>query len=267
MHIPGAVTTEAVTTSCPRPVARPVMHQGWRDLASVHWRYPAAAVQALLPAGFAVDPWEGDALVGLLPFRMERVRFGPLPPFGRWSTFPETNVRTYIVDPMGRRGVWFFSLDIDRLVPALVARATYRLPYCFGRMTIEQRGDVWEYLQRRRWPGGPVAASRVVVRVGEAMTDVPADGVEAFVTARWALGTVFGRRLVWAEVDHGPWPLHRAELLVADESLMTAAGLSAPTGDPLVLWSPGVEVRIARPRPLPRPAGPLVHPEAPTAPT
>ena len=223
------------------------MHQGWRDLASVHWWYEPDQVQRLLPDGFRVDTFHGRALVGLLPFRMERIRFGPLPPFGRWASFPETNVRTYIVDPSGRRGVWFFSLDIDRLAPALVARASYRLPYCWARMRIERRDDVVEYLSRRRWPRGP-AASRVAVRVGERVDHVDADGVDAFLTARWALGTRFGHRLLWAEVEHEPWPVHRAELLVCDETLVTAAGLPAPTSEPLVLWSPGVQVRIARPR-------------------
>lgn len=248
----AAPTVEPVSTACPRPVRRPVMRQGWRDLCSIHWRYPAATVQALLPPGFTVDTFEGDALVGLLPFRMERVRFGPLGPFGRWSTFPETNVRTYLVDGRGRRGVWFCSLDIDRLVPTLVARASYNLPYCWGRMSIERRGDVVEYLQRRRWPRGATAASRVAVRVGAPRPPGPDDDLVAFVTARWALGTTFAGRPVWAEVDHEPWPVHDAELLVCDESLVTAAGLPAPTGEPLVLWSPGVEVAIGRPRLVPR---------------
>ena len=39
-----------------------------------------------------------------------------------------------------------------------------------------------------------------------------------------------------------------AELLEVDETLLTAAGLPAPEGDPVVLWSPGVTVRIGRPR-------------------
>lgn len=242
-----APPVEPVTVTCPRPVRRPVMRQGWRDLASIHWRYPAAVVQALLPAGFTVDTHEGDALVGLIPFRMERIRFGPLGPFGPWSTFPETNVRTYLVDPRGRRGVWFCSLDITRLVPALVARATYHLPYCWGRMSIERRGDVVEYLQRRRWPGGATAASRVAVRVGAPLAEVPDGSLEAFVTARWALGSTLAGRPLWADVEHGPWPLHAAELLVCDESLLVAAGLPAPAGEPLVVWSPGVEVAIARP--------------------
>jgi uncharacterized protein YqjF (DUF2071 family) len=46
--------------------------------------------------------------------------------------------------------------------------------------------------------------------------------------------------------------LHRSTLLYCDDTLITAAGLPAPTGDPIVLWSPGVEVRVGRPRRLTR---------------
>lgn len=55
---------------------------------------------------------------------------------------------------------------------------------------------------------------------------------------------------MWADVDHAPWPLHRAEVVDCDDSLVTAAGLPAPAGEPLALWSPGVEVRIGRPHRL-----------------
>jgi len=53
---------------------------------------------------------------------------------------------------------------------------------------------------------------------------------------------------MWAEVDHVAWPFHRAELLTGTQTLTTAAGLPEPEGDPYVLWSPGVDVRIGRPR-------------------
>ena len=39
-----------------------------------------------------------------------------------------------------------------------------------------------------------------------------------------------------------------AELLELDDALVTAAGLPAPVGDPIVHWSPGVEVRIVETR-------------------
>ena len=238
---------EAVSAQNPRPVARPIMLQEWDDLAAVHWRYPPEVVQALLPEGFRVDTCDGSAWVGLLPFSMERIRVPGLAPFGRLSTFPETNIRTYLVDPHGRRGVWFVSLDITRLIPTLVARVSYRLPYCWAAMSIDHQGDEWTYTSRRRWPRGE-ASSEMRIRVGEAMAPDELSELDHFLTARWALGTRFGRRLMWAEVDHDPWPIHRAELLELDETLLGAAGLPRPAEDPVVRWSPGVEVRIGRPR-------------------
>ena len=128
------------------------MLQGWHDLASVHWRYDPAVVQALLPDGFTVDTFDGAAWVGLIPFHMRRIRVPHTPALGPLSTFPETNVRTYLLDPEGRPGVWFCSLDITRLLPALVARVSYRLPYCWAQMSIERDRDIITYTSRRRWP-------------------------------------------------------------------------------------------------------------------
>ena len=245
----GAAVPEPVRPRATAPVAHPVMHQGWLDLTSVHWRYDPEVVQRLLPPGFRVDTFDGAAWVGIIPFLMHRVRPPGLPPLGRLSTFLETNVRTYLVAPDGRRGVWFASLDVTRLVPALVARATYGLPYCWARMRTERTGDVVHHTSRRRWPRSTAGASvDLRVRLGEVVPPDEVGELEHFVTARWGLGNQFGRLPLWAAVDHGPWMLRRAELLSCDESLTAAAGLPPPEGEPLVLWSPGVQVRIGRPR-------------------
>lgn len=247
----GTRPAEPVTPTCPRPVARPIMVQGWHNLTSVHFAYEPEVVQRLLPTGFVVDTIDGFAQVGVIPFDMDRIRIPTLPPFGRLSTFPETNVRTYLTDSRGRRGVWFFSLDVSRLVPAMVARATYGLPYCWSKMSVNAGNGVVSYESARRLPtqrGRERARCRLSVRPGPQIEPAAITAIEAFVTARWALGSTFGPLRLWAEVDHGPWPLHRAELLEFDETLLTSAGLPAPNGTPTVLWSPGVEVRIGRPR-------------------
>jgi hypothetical protein len=117
--------------------------------------------------GLEPDVHDGRAYVGLIPFRMARIGVGPagVPlPQGR---FPETNVRTYVVGPDGGRGVYFHSLDVTRLAPAVVARTTYRLPYCWSRMGIGSRGDRVAYRAWRRWPGPQGAQSHVVVEVGD----------------------------------------------------------------------------------------------------
>jgi uncharacterized protein len=249
---PTALTghLEPITPEATRSVRRPVMLQGWYDLASVHWRYDPADVARLLPSGFTVDTFDDAAWVGLIPFMMRRIRVPGLPPFGRLSTFPETNVRTYIVDPAGRRAVWFFSLDITRLIPALVARVSYRLPYCWATMSIERSGpdpNRWSYTSKRRWPRGE-AVSALTIDVGPPVAPENVTDLEHFLTARWALGSTLGRRLMWADVDHPRWPIHRATTSGIDPGLVTAAGLPYPAGDPVALWSPGVEVRIGRPR-------------------
>ncbi|MEO6627268.1 MAG: DUF2071 domain-containing protein, partial [Aquihabitans sp.] len=124
---PARVAPEPVELACPREVRRPVMLQGWHDLASVHWPFDPEVVQRILPPGLSVDVCAGKAWVGLIPFHMRRIRVPGLPPLGRWSSFPETNVRTYVVAPDGRRAVWFCSLDVTRFAPAVVARVAYGL--------------------------------------------------------------------------------------------------------------------------------------------
>ena len=80
----------------------------------------------------------------------------PAPPW--FTSFPETNVRTYVVGPDGREGLWFFSLDAARLEPVLVARSTYALPYMWSAMRVERDGAAVRYRSRRRWPGPTPAA-------------------------------------------------------------------------------------------------------------
>lgn len=230
---------------CAEPVRFAVMKQQWRDLAYVHFAYDPAVVQALLPEGLQVDTWEGRAQVGLIPFSMRRISFPLTPPVPWLGSFPEINVRTYVLRD-GVPGVWFFSLDVNRLLPAVVARLTYRLPYCWGPATNEVVGSTLSTTVSRRWPSRG-ADARIEVLIGEPIPEPTA--FEHFLTARWGLYSSAGRgRLRYAPVDHPRWRLHRATLASLDESLFVAAGLPAPSGDPHCMWSPGVPVRIGLPR-------------------
>ena len=177
---------------------------------------------------------------------MEGIRLPGLPPVPYWGTFPETNVRTYVRGPDGRPGVWFDSLDITRLIPVLVAQGTYRLPYMWSDMEMGFDGDTVAYSARRRWPGPRGARSKIEVRPGRAVAH--ASPLERFLTARWGLWTRLGRRLAYAPVEHGPWPLQHAELRELDDEFVTAAGYPTPTAPPLVHYSRGVEVEIGAPR-------------------
>ncbi|MEU6003704.1 DUF2071 domain-containing protein [Streptomyces sp. NPDC047197] len=242
---------EPITADPPASAENPLLTQSWLDLAFVHWAVEPADVAPLLPAGTVPDLHDGVTYVGLVAFRMHRVGWFRLPGIPYLGTFPETNVRLYSVDAQGRRGVVFRSLDASRLIPVAVARAAFRLPYQWSRMSIRHRGDTVTYTSARRWPGPRGAHSRIAVRVGERVEDPTA--FEHFLTARWGMhNTFFGRQMFLPNV-HPRWPLHRAELIECDEDLVAAAGLPRPVGDPVsVLYSPGVPVRFGRPA---RPGG------------
>ncbi len=251
---PGPVPPEPVSPDPPAAPMPPLLTQSWLDLAFLHWAVDPADVAPLLPPGTVPDTFDGTTTyVGLVAFRMYRVGVLGLPGFPYLGTFPETNVRLYSVDEHGRRAVVFRSLDASRLIPVLVARASFRLPYVWSRMGVERSGDILTYTSRRRWPGPRGARSRIVLRAGEAVEEPTP--LEHFLTARWALHTSVPGRTAYLPNAHPRWPLHRAELLECDEDLVAAGGLPAPVGKPVsVLYSPGVPVRFG-PQRRHRPGG------------
>lgn len=229
--------------SCPDPVRRAVMRQEWRDLAYLHWRYEPAVVQSLLPKGLSVDTFDGSAWIGLIPFSMRDVGLARGPSVPYFGSFAEVNVRTYVhVD--GKPGVYFFSLDVDRLLPALVARLSYRIPYCWGSTTHKREEITLSTDVNRRWPS-KLMNSRIEIQMGQ---PIEPNELDVFLTARWGLYSKSIRGLRYAPVDHEPWPLREATVLGYDSILIEAAGLPKPQGEPHVRCSDGVHVRIGTPR-------------------
>jgi len=238
---------EPVTRTAPRSLRGTILTQQWRELTFLHWPVAPDEVAPLLPAGTTPDLHDGVSWVGLVAFRMWRIGLARTPGLPYLGTFAETNVRLYSVDGHGRRGVVFRSLEATRLLPVLVARTMFSLPYMWSRMQLAHDGNRITYTSRRRWPrdaGKP--ASRLRIKVGEAI-DEPTP-LEDFLTARWGLHVDWRGRTLYLPNAHPAWPLHKAEIEDLNDDLVRAAGLPTVAGPPVsVLYSPGVPVRFGRP--------------------
>ena len=224
------------------------MSQRWENLSFLHWRVDAQLVAPLLPRGTRPDVYDGTSWVGLIPFKMVRAGIGLGPPVPWLGTFAETNVRLYSVDADGRRGVVFRSLETSRLAVVIGSRAAFGVPYMWATMSIERVDGTVVYQTTRRFPGPRGVGGRIVVRPGALL---PArDPLADFLTARWGLHSRWAGRLTYVPNTHGVWPLHTAELLHLDDSLVAAAGLPGITNRPpdSVLWSPGVKTVFGRPK-------------------
>jgi uncharacterized protein YqjF (DUF2071 family) len=236
---------------CPHVIKRTPMRMKWEQLTMLHWAYRPDEVQALLPDDLTVETFDGEAWVGLIPFQM-RVDIPFMPTMASILHFPETNVRTYVHGRSGEPGVYFFSLEASSLPAVVTARVGYQIPYFWADMSIDEvatsTGEQrFTYRSRRKWPKPRGARSLVEVEVGEAIGPDELSDFDRFLTARWALYGDLGPWISYSKMFHEPWPLHRADVLALDDELVTAAGLSAPVGDPVVHYSPGVNVRCGWP--------------------
>src|SRR5438309_1209686 len=135
-----------------RPAEAARGYQRWRSLLFLHWPVAAEAVQKLLPPGLAVDTFDGQAWVGVVPFTMRDVRPRGLPAISLVSDFHELNLRTYVHRDGADPGVWFFSLEAAKSIPVRIARRFWHLPYHRAQMSLLQDGAELSYSSERRWP-------------------------------------------------------------------------------------------------------------------
>ncbi|MGA2422128.1 MAG: DUF2071 domain-containing protein [Candidatus Acidiferrum sp.] len=230
------------------PHGRWVMAQNWHDLLFAHWPVPVSVVRGLIPAGLEIDTFDGAAWLGVIPFRMSRVRLPGTPALPWLSFFPELNVRTYVVRD-GKPGVWFFSLDAGNFVAVAIARRWFDLPYFRARMRCEERDEFIHYESMRTHGGAAAAAIRARYRpLGPAQTARPGT-LEYFLTERYCLYTADRRgRLIRGEIHHAPWLLQMAEAEIAENSMASAAGMTLPDCKPLLYFSRRQDVVVWPPR-------------------
>jgi uncharacterized protein YqjF (DUF2071 family) len=227
----------------------PLLLQAWRTVTFVHWRYPRRVLQPLLPSGLTIEEHDGSSWVSLTPMRMQDVRLPGMPAVPRLSTFPETNLRTYVRGPDGRPGLWFFSLDAASTWITVGARLLLGIPYFRAGMGIVEIGDGVGYTGRRAGRG---PAYHLRVQPGK---PIQPSGHDLWLTHRWRAYTRHAGRLLEIPVRHEPWPLQAATVTMLDESLTAAAGLPAPPEDALAHYSDGVADVAFGPARLARPTG------------
>ena len=119
----------------PMPDGPWVMTQTWNDLLFAHWPVSTDILRPLVPAPFALDLFDGQAWLGVVPFTMTNVAPRLTPALPWISAFPEMNVRTY-VSAGGKPGVYFFSLDAGSAIAVRTARLLLNLPYYAAEMVV-----------------------------------------------------------------------------------------------------------------------------------
>jgi len=243
------------------------LHMGWRHVLFANWPVSPALVAAHLPDCLEVDTFDGDAWLSVVPFTNVDVR-PTWWPAGWGLPLPELNLRTYVTHD-GIDGVYFFSLDAQGIVGVLGARLFHHLPYYYARIDLEVAESGVEsgaesgaeegagtasavrFESRRLHPGArPVHYRATYGPTGERFR-AESDSLDAFLTERYRYYTESQDGVLrYASIDHEPWPLYEATVAESENTLFAANGFDNPRGDPVVYYSPGIDVTAERLRQL-----------------
>ena len=214
----------------------------WEDLLFAHWPVPAEQVRALLPRGLTLDLFEGEAWIGVVPFRMNETRFRRLPPAPGAGSFLELNVRTY-VRAGHQPGVWFFSLDASSRLAVRGARSFFHLPYFDAAMRCKERKGWLHYESRRTHRQAAPAEFHSRFRPVEKVFRSAAGSLESWLTDRYCLYAEDRKeRLYRGEIHHAPWPLQRAEGEFTTNRMTDWLGIQRPETPPHLLFAKRLEV-------------------------
>jgi len=231
-----------------KPKLPTVMYQRWEELLFLHWPVEPQVVAKVLPPGLGVDTYKGKAWLGVVPFSMRGVRPRFLPAVPGLSSFPELNLRTYVVDELGRPGVWFYSLDTPKHLPNWIARTFFHLNYRFARIQVEDKGGSRSY-RSELWMGSDwdVPQEYEWERIGEPFT-AEAGSLDFFLAERYRLFAYNDAKaqLMTGQVHHQAYPLQQVNLKRYSKRIFTLNGLSKPDSLPVsLLASSGVNVEIS----------------------
>jgi hypothetical protein len=240
---------------------RPFLRAEWRYLLMLNYEVPPALLRPLVPAGTALDLWQGRALVSVVGFRFLDTRVLGVPvPFHR--DFDEVNLRFYVrhegADGLVRRGVAFVRELVPRAAIAFVARLAYNEPYSAVRM-------------RSQAPAGPAAApgrltyawrrrgapwEHVAATAEGAPAPPDPDGEVAFVAEHyWGYTRQRDGGTVEYEVAHPPWRVWpaAAPALAVDVAALWGPAFAAPlaAAPSSAFVAEGSRVAVYRPRRLP----------------
>lgn len=236
----------------PPPSGPWVLAMTWEDLLFAHWPLDPSDVRALLPPTLELDTFDGRAWIGVVPFRMARVRVRALPPLPGTATFPELNVRTYVRHGSrdgARPGVWFFSLDAASRLAVRGARRWFHLPYFDAEMQCGNEGAAVVYRSRRTHRGAAPAGFAARYEPSGPVFRSDPGSLEHWLTERYCLYAADPRgRILRGEIHHEPWPLERASASIEEDSMAAASSLRLPEVPPHLLFARRIDVVAWAPR-------------------
>ena len=162
---------------------------------------------------FKLDLFEGNAVLSIVPFQMDKIRFWGLPPIPFFSQLWELNLRTYVTLG-GVRGIYFFTLDTDSVLGYWIAKHFFHLPYRYAHITAKVTDQ--EYIFRsERFPFSFFTKFKITGKKKKI------SALDRWATDRDRLFTIDQETIYEGCVLHNPWELEEVAHVLIDDHFST----------------------------------------------
>lgn len=179
-------------------------YQEWDHVLMLHWKVPASAIASQLPKGLLLDQFEGEAWVSMVLFSVNNLQLRRLPALPYLNSFHEVNLRTYVIKD-GKPGIYFLSIEADRLPIVLLTRLFTGIPYVKSEMEVGKN----YFSSRSKNYGLHVEINYKANEIIGAKTDL-----EYWLTERHCLYCKEGNSLYRYNVHHREWKLRNVALAI-----------------------------------------------------
>lgn len=224
-----------------RPDDYSLMHQDWRHLLFLHWKYSPEEIQKTLPKGLTVDTYKNDAYLTITPFLIKNLHLTNLPNIPGLSSFIEVNLRTYVIDDHGVPGIWFYSLDLNSFLGVNAARLAYSLPYYFAELTSKDT-DKGLFIEGKRINEPAVTMQFSYKPSSNSGFFAQENSLDFFLIERYVLFACRGDQLHLARVHHEPYPLKEVNVINFTQNINKAQGFELLNQPDYTHYSYGVDV-------------------------
>lgn len=212
------------------------MTQRWEELLLLHWPIDQSKLKHSLPSDLKADLFDGSAWISVVGFKLTQLRISPFR-WIPWADFWEINLRTYVMDQNGKKGVWFYSLDSSDLFAVAGARLLYGLPYNFAEASGEYDSGKLAFQSNRRFPHQR-ATSNFEASFSQVQNEenIAKSSLDQFLLERYRFWSPrkLSNQSTFAQIKHPPYDAVNTKSARYEGELFKSQGLDEPKIVPML---------------------------------
>ena len=224
-----------------------IMTQTWHNVLFLHSPIEPVTLLPFLPPSVELDTFDGQAWLGVVAFRLSKIRMRGFPEVGLVSHFNEINLRTYVTQ-RGIPGVLFLSMDADNPLAIALARPLFRLPYTPANIKFDRNSDGISFTGERTSGRGLGAQFKAIYRPEGLVYASCRGSLEHWLTERYCYYGASKNHTYRCDIFHPPWPMQRAHARIDSNTLAESLGLRSEPAEPTLHYAHKMTALIWKPR-------------------